>query len=80
MILKSRLWKLYHISSKIQQNAEEIEAQNASLAGLRAEQAKHDRELDEARAKQAKARKDVSAAEKRLKNAEKALESRVSFV
>ncbi len=39
----------------------------------------HDKALNDARAKQAKARSDVSAAEKKVKKAEKALDSRVRF-
>ena len=39
----------------------------------------HDKALEEARAKQAKVRSEVTAAEKKVKKAEKALDSRVSF-
>lgn len=80
LILKRFLWKLFHIEEQIAENVEEITQKNKTLAGLRKEQTVHDKALDEARAKQAKTRSEVSAIEKKLKKAEKALEGRVSAV
>lgn len=77
LILKRFLWKLFHIEEQIEANAREIKQKNKTLAGLRKEQATHDKALEEARAKQAKARSDVVAAEKKVKKAEKALETKV---
>ena len=78
LILKRLLWKLFHIEEPIEANTRDIKHKNKSLAGLRKEQAIHDKALEEARAKQAKARSDTAAAEKKAKKAEKALEGKVS--
>lgn len=77
LILKRFLWKLFHIEEQIETNAREITQKNKTLAGLRKEQAVHDKALEDARAKQAKSRSDVLAAEKKVKKAEKALEGKV---
>ena len=80
LILKRYLWRLFHIESQIETNSREIKEKNKALSGLRKEQAAHDKALEDARAKQAKARSDVSALEKKLKKAEKALDNRVSGI
>jgi structural maintenance of chromosome 1 len=77
LIIKRFLWKLFHIESQIDENVSEITRKNKELRGLRKEQSVHDKALEEARAAQAKARSDVTAAEKKVKKAEKALENRV---
>ena len=46
-----------------------IKQKNKTLSGLRKEQTEHDKALEEARAKQAKARSEVLATEKKLKKA-----------
>ena len=79
LVIKRFLWKLFHIEDQIDRNASAIVQKNKSLASLRKEQAVHDKALEEARAKQAKVRSDVTAAEKKVKKAEKALDSRVSL-
>ncbi|KAL5522775.1 hypothetical protein ACEPAG_8793 [Sanghuangporus baumii] len=76
LILKRFLWKLFHIEEQIEANAREIKQKNKTLVGLRKEHAAHDKALEDARAKQAKARSDVVAAEKKVKKAEKALEAK----
>ncbi|EJC99202.1 cohesin complex subunit psm1 [Fomitiporia mediterranea MF3/22] len=76
LILKRFLWKLFHIEEQIASNSREIIQKNKTLAGLRREQAAHNKALEDARAKQAKVRSDVSAAEKKVKKAEKALEGK----
>lgn len=50
------------------------------MAGLRQEQRVHDRALEDARVEQARARTDVMQKEKRIKKAEKALETKVCAV
>ena len=77
LIIKRFLWKLFHIESQIEENSHEITKRNKALRGLRKEQAVHDRALEEARAAQAKARSDVTVAERKVKKAEKAVENRV---
>ncbi|KLO14413.1 cohesin complex subunit psm1 [Schizopora paradoxa] len=76
LVLKRYIWKLYHIQTQIEENSNEIKEKNRTLKGLRKEQAAHDKALNDARAKQAKARSDVTAAEKKVKKAEKAVEAR----
>ncbi|KAL0960255.1 hypothetical protein HGRIS_011886 [Hohenbuehelia grisea] len=75
-ILHRILYKLYHIEESIERNAREIQAQNKALAGLREEQRKHDKELEDARAEQAKARTVVMQKEKKIKKAEKGLDGK----
>lgn len=79
LIVKRFLWKLFHIEDQIGVNSQDITKKNKELGGLRKEQKVHDKALEEARAKQAKVRSDVAAAEKKVKKAEKALDARVSF-
>ena len=74
------MWKLFHIEQQIEANAQEIKKKNKALAGLRREQAVHDKDLEEARAEQAKSRATVATAEKKVKKAEKALENRVRLL
>ena len=71
------LTKLYHIDLGIEDNTRTIVKMNKELAGLRQEQKEHDRELEAARADQAKARTAVMQKEKNIKKAEKALEAKV---
>lgn len=78
LIVKRFLWKLFHIEEQIEANAREITQKNKTLSGLRKEQAVHDKALDDARAKQAKVRSEVVAAEKKVKKAEKTLDGKVS--
>jgi len=61
----------------IEANTREIVKKNKELAGLRQEQKAHDKELEAARADQAKARTTVMQKEKHIKKAEKALEGKV---
>ena len=74
------MWKLFHIEQQIEANAQEIKKKNKALAGLRREQAVHDKDLEDARAEQAKSRATVATAEKKVKKAEKALENRVRLL
>ena len=76
--MRRYVWKLFHIENQIGENSSEIKEKNKALGGLRKEQSVHDKALEEARAKQAKARSELSAAEKKVKKAEKTLDSRVS--
>ena len=48
--------------------------------GLRKEQQKHEKALEEARSEQAKTRGSVMKKEKKIKNAEKALEAQVGLL
>lgn len=77
-MLRRILFKLYHIQKSLEEHARAIKEQNQTLAGLRAEQRKHEKALEDARAEQAKARSNVMQKEKRIKRAEKALETKVS--
>ena len=61
----------------LEEHAHAITEQNKALAGLRQEQRKHEKALEEARSEQAKARGNVMQKEKRIKKAEKALETKV---
>ena len=74
------LFKLYHIQKALDSHAQEIRSKNRALAGLREEQRRHDRALEDARADQAKARTAVMQKEKKIKKAEKALELRVCII
>lgn len=76
-MLRRILFKLYHIQRSLEEHARAIKEQNKTLAGLRQEQRKHEKALEEARAEQAKARGNVMQKEKRIKKAEKALETKV---
>lgn len=71
------LFKLYHIQQSLSSHAEDIKRQNVTLAGLREEQRTHEEELEKARADQARSRTAVMQKEKRVKRAEKALETKV---
>lgn len=76
-MLRRILFKLYHIQHSLEEHARAIKEQNQTLAGLRAEQRKHEKALEDARAEQARARSNVMQKEKRIKKAEKALETKV---
>ncbi|KAI0962689.1 hypothetical protein AcV7_001479 [Taiwanofungus camphoratus] len=76
LILHRLLFKLYHIQEALESHVREIKSQNRALAGLREEQRVHDKELEGARAEQAKARASVMQKEKRIKKAEKTLEAK----
>ncbi|KAF8882368.1 condensin complex subunit SMC1 [Gymnopilus junonius] len=76
LILDRLLTKLYHIDLGIEDNTRAIVKKNKELAGLRQEQKEHDKELDAARADQAKARTAVMQKEKNIKKADKALEAK----
>ena len=77
LALRRILFRLYHIQKSLDEHAQAIRQQNKALAGLRQEQRKHEKALEEARAEQAKARGSVMQKEKRIKKAEKALETKV---
>ena len=77
LVLKRILFKLYHIQQSLEEHAHAIREQNKALAGLRQEQRKHEKALEEARSEQARARGNVMQKEKRIKKAEKALEIKV---
>lgn len=68
---------MYHIQKALDSHAQEIKSKNRALAGLREEQRRHDKALEDARGDQAKARTAVMQKEKKIKKAEKALELRV---
>lgn len=76
LIVKRLVWKLYHIEHQLKENSDSITKSNKTLTNLRKEYGTHEKVLDDARAKQAKARSNVTAADKKLKKAEKALEGR----
>ncbi|KAH9848926.1 cohesin complex subunit psm1 [Lenzites betulinus] len=76
LVLRRILFKLYHIQQNLEVHARAIKEQNQTLAGLRAEQRKHEKALEDARADQARARSNVMQKEKRIKKAEKALETK----
>ncbi len=79
LVLRRILFKLYHIQRSLGEHAKAIREQNKTLSGLRQEQRKHEKALEEARAEQAKARGSVMQKEKRIKKAEKALETKVRW-
>ena len=76
-MLQRILCKLYHIQQSLDEHAQAIREQNRALVGLRQEQRRHEKALEDARAEQAKARGVVMQKEKRIKKAEKALELKV---
>ncbi|KDR79797.1 hypothetical protein GALMADRAFT_241878 [Galerina marginata CBS 339.88] len=76
LMLERILTKLYHIDLGIEDNTRSIVKKNKELAGFRQEQKAHDKELEAARAEQAKARTAVMQKEKSIKKAEKALEGK----
>ncbi|EIW54226.1 uncharacterized protein TRAVEDRAFT_39782 [Trametes versicolor FP-101664 SS1] len=76
LVLRRILFKLYHIQHSLEEHARAIKEQNQTLAGLRAEQCKDEKALEDARAEQARARSNVMQKEKRIKKAEKALETK----
>lgn len=78
LILKRILFKLFHIEEAIENNSRTIVTKNKELTGLREEQRKHDKALEDARTEQAKVRGNVMQKEKTLKKAEKALEGKVA--
>lgn len=71
------LYKLFHIEEALEANARDIQKKSRALAGLRAEQQQHDKALEDARADQARARTAVVREEKKVKKAEKTVESKV---
>ena len=78
MILRRILYKLFHIEKALEANARDIQTKSRALAGLRKEQQNHDNALDAARAEQAKARSAVVKEERKVKKAEKSIESKAS--
>ncbi|KAJ8472469.1 hypothetical protein ONZ51_g8497 [Trametes cubensis] len=80
LVLRRILVKLYHIQRSLEEHARAIKEQNQTLAGLRAEQRKHEKALEDARTDQAKARSNVMQKEKRIKKAEKALETKARIL
>lgn len=77
LILRRALYKLYHIEESLKANASEIQKQSHALGGLREDQNRQQQNLDGTRAEQAKSKTEVSREERRLKRAEKALETKV---
>lgn len=77
LILQRILCKLFHIEEAISSNSHTVVRKNKELKGLRGEQRAHDKELDAARADQAKAKGAVMQKEKTIKKAEKALDAKV---
>lgn len=75
-VVRHLLWKLYHINTEISTATEEIDALSESLAGLRAEQAKHESSLKSARKEVASAQKVALKQEKEVKKREKDLEEK----
>ncbi|TBU39664.1 condensin complex subunit SMC1 [Dichomitus squalens] len=75
LVLRRILYKLYHIQQSLDEHAQAIRDQNKALVGLRKEQQKHEKALEEARSEQAKSRGAVMQKEKKIKKAEKALET-----
>ena len=55
-MLRRILFKLFNIQKSLEEHAHAIREQNKALAGLRQEQRKHEKALEEARSEQAKAR------------------------
>jgi structural maintenance of chromosome 1 len=77
LILRRALYKLYHIEESLKANASEIQKQSRALNGFRADQHRQQQALDNTRAEQAKSKTEVSREERKLKRAEKALETKV---
>ena len=80
LVLRRILYKLFHIQQSLDEHAQAIRDQNKALVGLRKEQQKHEKALEEARSEQAKTRGSVMKKEKKIKNAEKALEAQVGLL
>jgi structural maintenance of chromosome 1 len=77
LIRERVLTKLYHIDLGIEDNARSIVSKNKELSGLRQAQKAQEKEVEAARAEQAKVRTGVMQKEKSIKKAEKALENKV---
>jgi structural maintenance of chromosome 1 len=77
LILRRILFKLFHIEESIEADVRDIQSKNKTLTSLREEQRVHDRAQEQARAEQARARTAVMQKEKKVKKAEKAVETRV---
>ena len=77
LILRRTLYKLYHIEESLKVNSSEIRQQSRALNGLREDQHRQQQALDSTRAEQAKSKTEVSREERKLKRAEKALETKV---
>ena len=80
LILRRALYKLYHIEDSLKTNASEIQKEGQELVGHREDQDQKQQALDDARAEQARSKTEVSREERRLKRAEKALETKVCAV
>lgn len=76
LILRRILYKLFHIEKALEANARDIQTKSKALAGLRREQRVNDEALEIARAEQAKVRAALVKEEKKVKKAEKAIESK----
>ncbi|KAF5389616.1 hypothetical protein D9757_004216 [Collybiopsis confluens] len=76
LILHRTLFKLYHIEESIEHNSHEIRTKNKDLTAQREEQRVHEGALDAARANQAKARTSLMQMEKKIKKAEKSLDTK----
>ncbi|KAF9225691.1 condensin complex subunit SMC1 [Gyrodon lividus] len=76
LILRRILYRLFHMEEALETNTRDIQTQSRALAGLRADQQQHDKALEDARADQARARTAVVKEEKKVKKAEKAVESK----
>ncbi|VDB88229.1 unnamed protein product [Peniophora sp. CBMAI 1063] len=74
--LRLFLYKLYHIGQKLDTSRETIEARAPKLKDLREAKEEADDKLADARKDQATARAQVTAKEKRVKKAEKALDNK----
>jgi len=77
LILRRALYKLYHIEESLKANASEIQRQSRALSGFREDQHQRQQALDDTRAEQARSKTEVSREERKLKRAEKALETKV---
>ena len=77
LILRRALYKLYHIEESLKANASEIQKRSRALTGFREDQHRQQQNLDGTRAEQARSKTEVSREERRLKRAEKALETKV---
>lgn len=77
LILRRALYKLYHIEESLKENASAIRKTSRDLDGFREDQHRQQQVLDRARADQAKSKTEVSREERKLKRAEKALETKV---
>jgi len=77
LILRRALYKLYHIEESLKANTSEIQKQSHALSGFREDQHRRQQNLDATRAEQARSKTEVSREERKLKRAEKALETKV---